>query len=350
MQTLLQTASGQASTLRILAQPSWKLNGFSASYFLDSPNVTSPKAFPLHHSFLDEPSSSQPPLVGFSSIMTSFTAYSNMFHILAIALFALLVDVTFAQTLISSTLPACAQQCPVLIQAQGGCVPPAAPVTNQGIYQSCFCQSTFLQPLYGGPTPLCPSCPPADMTTIQNWFQGLCKPGAPQGGQQPAPTTTTPSTSISATAAATSSAGLTGVNETATPSGPQPGWYKTPPSCPHIKLIYNSSRMSTHWRWVVMLIVLFIGLSLVALGFWLLHRRYRHRKAAQGTTPAATQPDLWVWAPGQSVHDFGAGVGAANNEKGKGREQVNDAPSAEPPAGTKRVSRVLKKGWLGNRG
>jgi len=227
--TLLQTASGQASTLRILAQPSWKLNGFSASYFLDSPNATSPKAFPLHHSFLDEPSSSQPPLVGFSSIMTSFTAYSNMFHILAIALFALLVDVTFAQTLISSTLPACAQQCPVLIQAQGGCVPPAAPVTNQGIYQSCFCQSTFLQPLYGGPTPLCPSCPPADMTTIQNWFQGLCKPGAPQGGQQPAPTTTTPSTTISATAAATSSAGLTGVNETATPSGPQPGWYETPP-------------------------------------------------------------------------------------------------------------------------
>ncbi len=229
MPTLLQTASGQASTLRILAQPSWKLNGFSASYFLDSPNATSPKAFPLHHSFLDEPSSSQPPLVGFSSIMTSFTAYSNMFHILAIALFALLVDVTFAQTLISSTLPACAQQCPVLIQAQGGCVPPAAPVTNQGIYQSCFCQSTFLQPLYGGPTPLCPSCPPADMTTIQNWFQGLCKPGAPQGGQQPAPTTTTPSTTISATAAATSSAGLTGVNETATPSGPQPGWYETPP-------------------------------------------------------------------------------------------------------------------------
>lgn len=227
--TLLQTASGQASTLRILAQPSWKLNGFSASYFLDSPNATSPKAFPLHHSFLDEPSSSQPPLVGFSSIMTSFTAYSNMFHILAIALFALLVDVTFAQTLISSTLPACAQQCPVLIQAQGGCVPPAAPVTNQGIYQSCFCQSTFLQPLYGGPTPLCPSCPPADMTTIQNWFQGLCKPGAPQGGQQPAPTTTTPSTTISATAAATSSAGLTGVNETATPSGPQPGWYENHP-------------------------------------------------------------------------------------------------------------------------
>ena len=37
--TLLQTASGQASTLRILAQPSWKLNGFSASYFLDS-NLT----------------------------------------------------------------------------------------------------------------------------------------------------------------------------------------------------------------------------------------------------------------------------------------------------------------------
>lgn len=167
--------------------------------------------------------------------MTSFTAYTNMFPILAIALFALLADVTFAQTLISPTLPACAQQCPVLIQAQGGCVPPAAPVTNQGIYQSCFCQSAFLQPLYGGPTPLCPSCPPADMTTIQNWFQGQCKAGAPQGGQQPAPTTTTSSTSTSATPAATSTAGLTGVNESAIPSGPQPGWYGTlPPPTPKL--------------------------------------------------------------------------------------------------------------------
>ena len=109
--------------------------------------------------------------------------------------------------------------------------------------------------------------------------------------------------------------------------------------------------MSTHWRWVVMLIVLFVGLSLAAFGFWLLHRRYRRRKAAQGTTPAATQPDLGVWAPGQSVHDFGAGVGAANNdEKGKGRERVDTiAPSAEPPVTNKRGSRVLRKGWLGRR-
>ena len=110
--------------------------------------------------------------------------------------------------------------------------------------------------------------------------------------------------------------------------------------------------MSTHWRWVVMLIVLFVGLALLAFGFWLLHRRYRRRKAAQGTTPAATQPDLGVWAPSQSVHDFGAGVGAANNnEKGKGRERVDAIPPAaeQVPAAGKRGSRVLKKGWLGRK-
>lgn len=278
--------------------------------------------------------------------MASTTSHSTTFPLLtiAIALFALLLDVTLAQTLISQTLPACGQQCPVFLQAQGGCIPPAAPVTNQGIYQSCFCQSTFLQPLYGGPTPLCPTCSTADMATVQNWFQGLCKQGAPVAGQQPAPTTTTSSSSsTSATQAATSGAGLMGANET--PSGPQPSWYTSPQAQLFTKLISNRQRMSTHWRWVVMLIMLFIGLGLLAFAFWFLHRRYRRRHGAHATTPAVTQPDLGVWAPGQSVHDFGAGIGAVNNEKGKGREQVNAAQEAEPPVKNKRqrMTRLLKK-------
>ena len=94
-----------------------------------------------------------------------------------------------------------------------------------------------------------------------------------------------------------------------------------------------------------MLVVLFIGLATLAFAFWFLHRRYRRQHAAHVTRPAATQPDLGVWAPGQSVHDFGAGVGAVNNEKGKGREQVNIAPGVGPPVNNKktRIGRVLKK-------
>ena len=160
--------------------------------------------------------------------MASSMPYIPRFRLLGvIVLFTLLIDLTSAQTLISPTLPSCGQQCPVLLQAQGGCVPPAAPVTNQGIYQSCFCQSAFLQPLHGGPTPLCPTCSTQDMATVQTWFQGLCKQGAPV--QQPGPTSTVTSSSSSTSAApaATSSAGLTGVNESATPSGPTRGWYYT---------------------------------------------------------------------------------------------------------------------------
>ena len=157
-----------------------------------------------------------------------------MFQILSIALFVLLIDVTSAQTVIANTLPTCGQQCPILLQAQGGCVPPAAPVTNQGIYQSCFCQSTFLQPLYGGPTPLCPSCSTGDMATVQNWFQGLCKAGAPVvGGQQPTSTTSKPPSTTSTTPAATSSAGLTGANESPVSSSSQGTWYD--PSKTHLQ-------------------------------------------------------------------------------------------------------------------
>ena len=55
------------------------------------------------------------------------------------------------------------------------------------------------------------------------------------------------------------------------------------------------------------------------------------------------------------MHDFGAGVGAVNNEKGKGREQVAIAPAAGAPvagaptagapplAKSKRGSRLLRK-------
>ena len=88
--------------------------------------------------------------------------------------------VTSAQQLISPTLPSCAQQCGILTQAQTACIPPAAPVTDQGTYLSCFCQSNFLKPVYGPPGNYCPTCSSSDNGIIQNWFKGQCgtSPGA----------------------------------------------------------------------------------------------------------------------------------------------------------------------------
>ena len=116
----------------------------------------------------------------------------------AVAVLAFCLNLSSAQTLISPTLPACAQQCAILLQAQQGCVPPTAPVTDQATYISCFCQSGFLAPLVSGGVPaassICPQCPQADSQTFFNWFQGLC----------PAPGSNKPPVTVLITSSATS--------------------------------------------------------------------------------------------------------------------------------------------------
>lgn len=99
--------------------------------------------------------------------------------------FALLFSLASSQTFIATDLPICVQQCVILQQAQTGCVPPAAPVTDQAIYQSCFCESALLRPLSATPSTVCPACSPADLGTLQTWYSGLCTPGTATGGQPP---------------------------------------------------------------------------------------------------------------------------------------------------------------------
>lgn len=69
-----------------------------------------------------------------------------------------------------------------------------------------------------------------------------------------------------------------------------------------------------------MLIVLFLGLTLIAVIASILHKRHRRRREAAEN--AGPRPDIETWAPnGHSVHDFAAGSGGvAEAEKGKGRE------------------------------
>ena len=66
-------------------------------------------------------------------------------------------------TLLPASLPACAQACTVLLQAQSACVPPAAPAAGPAAYQSCFCQSGYLAPLRTG------------ASTVQNVCTGQCQ-------------------------------------------------------------------------------------------------------------------------------------------------------------------------------
>ena len=143
---------------------------------------------------------------------------------------ALLAPLITAQQLIPQNLPSCVQQCPALQQGQTGCTPAGgAPVTSQGTYQSCFCQSALLTQLYSpNPIQFCSTCSTTDMSTIQNWYKSFCeRGGAPvaNNGQQPAPPATLSTSTIRPTNSPTSGARTTdpkGSTESDEDEGP---WY-----------------------------------------------------------------------------------------------------------------------------
>ena len=132
-------------------------------------------------------------------------------------------------------LPSCANTCTALYNAQDACVPPAAPVTNEANYRSCFCQSAYLAPLYTSPAGVCDrACGGADLTKIQSWYKGLCGQRA-AAGVTPVPTS---SSSSSSSAAGPKGTGVVGAKGTSSPSavvqsdtsnGPQGDWYVVHP-------------------------------------------------------------------------------------------------------------------------
>ncbi|KAI9868259.1 MAG: hypothetical protein M1830_005687 [Pleopsidium flavum] len=236
-------------------------------------------------------------------------------------------------------LPACANLCTPLYNAQNACIPPAAPATNQQTYQGCFCQSGYLTSLYNTPTGICDqACGSADLTQIQNWYKGLC---GQRAGVAPGSSTVAGSTTL-ATSTSTSATGVAGAHSSSTPSSvlsqsngadsPQHDWF------------------GTHWRWVVMLIILFLGLALIAVASVLLRRRYRRRKESQASM-MNTSASVEAWYPQQrSVHDFGAGgygmAGPHDMQREKGKGAVGLSVDEQKEQESKENRGRLKKGWL----
>ncbi|KAF6822603.1 integral membrane protein [Colletotrichum plurivorum] len=146
-------------------------------------------------------------------------------------------------------LPACAQNCGVLFDANGACVPPAAPETNEATYENCFCSFGALQPWKSGPTGVCEyaNCDAAGFSSIQGWFTSMCN--AVEGVTQT-------SSSSSATGSSGSSRGSSGSSN----SGNGGDW------------------LSNHWRWVVMLVILVVAIAGIWVGACIWRRRYLRRK------------------------------------------------------------------------
>ena len=150
--------------------------------------------------------------------------------------FSALAQTAFSQqavTLIASSLPACAQSCQTLIQAQSACVPPpngAAAVSNTATYNSCFCNSAYLTALKGQAAQgVCPTCSAGDLSSLQSWFQGFCTNGGVAGGagdnangQTTTSTTSTPTATKAKAAATAKSAG--GVTQDTNPADQNKSW------------------------------------------------------------------------------------------------------------------------------
>ena len=241
-----------------------------------------------------------------------------LYKIVQIAAIASIVVTTMAQSIVpsasSSTFPGCALSCNVLLQAQALCTPPTAATTNQLAYDNCFCQSTLLQTLYATPDSVCAAeCSiAADRTLLQSWFIGFCQ----QVGQGVDPVATTAATQP------TNSVVVVTITSTNTPAptitGSGTGAVGAASS--------DSSWISTHWKWVMMLGILFFGL--IGLAFLLVWLKRRHRRKVEARRAAlsgfptpnekrggarSATPDLW--GPHQHMHATNGWQYPPNQEK-----------------------------------
>lgn len=152
-------------------------------------------------------------------------------------------------------------------------MPPAAQVTNQETYVSCFCQSALITQLHSTGNGVCDAeCTnPSDRSLLQTWYNNYCQ----SGGNAPTSTTTTAADPPSTT---TSS-----VRTTPQWDAPQP-WY-VPFFAAFLdwdlvfvllipSFLVDLYRIKTHYRWVIMIVVLFVGFTIIGVGAMWLKRRH----------------------------------------------------------------------------
>ncbi|KAH0156119.1 hypothetical protein KCU67_g8445, partial [Aureobasidium melanogenum] len=189
-----------------------------------------------------------------------------------VAIVASLAAAASAQQLLvygDSALPSCAQQCTILQNAQTGCIPPAAPVTDATIYESCFCQSGYLTTLKAAGSTICSDvCDASDVAKIASWYQSNCADNGVAAAAKVSAGATTDSTTTTPASTATSSQSTS----TSTSSSSSQSTSSSQDPDPH------HDWWTDHWKWIVMLIVVFVGLAILTTIFVLLRRRYRRRQ------------------------------------------------------------------------
>ncbi|KAI9822065.1 MAG: hypothetical protein M1826_000573 [Phylliscum demangeonii] len=242
-----------------------------------------------------------------------------------------------------TALPPCATQCQSLYTAQAGCVPPAAPVSVDDTYHTCFCQSNFLHTLYSSTAGLCDgACPPEGLTQIRTWYLALCLPKSATTTTSAGTPTADPTTALSASASTGGTNAGAGTSPSAAVSAsPLPP--SLAPAPPGSWSVVTMRAWKTHWRWVLMVIVIAVGAVACAIA-GVLFKRYRKRKTAAATEPVA-------WGPHQH-QNFTQGFNPAydDNETGAARSRapVRAVDEKDGASGGRKKKKMGKRRMGGN--
>ncbi|EHA49495.1 hypothetical protein MCOR27_000883 [Pyricularia oryzae] len=184
-----------------------------------------------------------------------------------------------------STLPACAGQCGPLFDANGACAP-AGVTSAPAAIASCFCSNPKVAPFSAGTAGVCDNAcaaSPTDFGSIRNWFTSFCA--------NPATVT-----------------GIGSGQNGASTSTAVPGQSN------------NGDWLSSHWQWVVMIVILVVGISCIWIGACVWRRRYIRKRDRQ-------------YALGKRLGEAGVGAnagqqGTTNSANGNMSSRSVHVPSA----------------------
>lgn len=148
-----------------------------------------------------------------------------------------------------STLPACVSNCGPLYDVNGACVPPAVAAADASAYDACFCSDARLAPYStttAGPCDAACTADPSGLATLTSWYQSLCGNVAEV-----------------ASSSTSSSGGSSGSSSSSSSGGGGGSW------------------LDGHWRWVVFIIVMVLGIAGIWIGaaFW--RRSYLRKRDRQ---------------------------------------------------------------------
>ncbi|KAJ5305887.1 hypothetical protein PENANT_c015G00593 [Penicillium antarcticum] len=245
--------------------------------------------------------------------------FSALFALLALLTTTLAADKNLIPTAASSTFPTCGLTCSQLYAAQDTCTQAA----DSSTWVSCFCQSSLISNLKTSGA-VCSECGTDDQAKVSTWYTNYCN----SGGKETSNTATTTSSAASSTATSTSGSSANS-NKSSSETEENKSWW------------------STHYQWVIMLIVLAIGFGIIAaLGVWF-KRRYDAKRpnlyhgGSSGVLSTASPPSgprdaAWDPAP---MPIQGRGLGAPSSVASSSLSNV--APKVSTPVSGSR-SRLTK--------